>query len=150
MSKFRLSPPAASKIVDEKLRAKRKEIAKAQKKAEKKATKKASVTDAAASKKAPKKVTKRKATEKALKKKAAPKRAAAAAAAPAPKKRGRPKKKTSGERPRKTTGKLRVAGRVDPAALDQALDFLLKYRSSNGAVSLDSAIVDLTLQSRAA
>ena len=145
LSYFRLSPKQGSALIDEKLRAKRKKLEKESKKA----------AAAEAKKKAPKKKAKAKPKSKAKgKKRGRPKKKPDAAESKAPKKKApkktakkKPKGKKRGRPPGKTAGKQNIQ---EPKNIDGALDFLLAYRNTNGPVTLDEAIVDLTLRSRAA
>lgn len=88
---------------------------------------------------------KRKLIEKESKKAEAAK--AKAARKKAPKKVKAPKKAANkAKNPAKRASKKVAA----PSNIDDALDFLLAYRSNSGPVTLDEAIIELTLQSRAA
>lgn len=126
LSSYLLSPKQGAEIIPQKVRDRRKEVEKASKK---KAPKRAKAPKKKGTEKAPKKVSKK--AEKAPKK-----------VSKAPKKAG---KKLG--RPKKTAGKQKVQ---EPSSMDEALDFLLAYRSANGGVTLDEAIIDLTIRSRAA
>ena len=139
LSNYALSPAQAGEIT-EKVR-KKKDKAEAEEKAKRKKAK------GKKKEKAPKKKSKEKAAapkkKKKDKKKAEPK-------AKAPKKKTKAKKKSGKKRgrpPGKTAGKQKIQ---EPTNIEGALDFLLNYRSTNGPVTLDEAIVDLTLRSRAA
>jgi len=121
LSHFKLSPKQGADIIPKKTRDKRKELEKGAKKK--------------APKKSPKKKGKKKGKKKDESEAKAPKKKSKAK-----KKPGRPKKKAAGKQ------KLQ-----EPSDMGGALDFLLSYRNTNGpGVTLDEAIVDLTLRSRAA
>lgn len=132
LSNFKLSPKQGAAIIPKKARSKRKELEKDSKK------------------KAPKKAPKKKAS-KAKKKKG--KKADAEPEAKAPKKKAKKKaakkkKGKPGRPPKKTAGKQKIQA---PSDMDGALGWLLDYRNTNGpGITLDEAIVDLMLRSRAA
>ena len=122
LSRFSLSPKQAAEIIDREDRVKRKEIEKQEKRSSKKKDKDSSDS--------------------------------------APKKRGRPKKDKSEDNPSKpgrkkkeksdenVAPKKRQARMKNPEDADAVLDYLLQYRKKHGSVTLDAAIVDLTLRSR--
>ena len=141
LSHFALSPAQAGEIT-EKVRAKKDKEEAAAKAARKKAKggKKKAPKKKAPKKKAPKKKTKAKAPKKKPKAEKAPKKKTAAKKKPTKRRAKKASKK-------KTAGKQKIQ---QPTNIDGALDFLLNYRNTNGPVSLDEAIVDLTLRSRAA
>lgn len=136
LSNYLLSPAQCSEITG-KVRAKKEKEEATAKKKRKSAKKKAS-------KKAPKKKKAKAKKEKPKKEKAeAPKKK------PAKKKKAKAKKKTGKKRGR-PPGKKKALVASDGADLDVALDVMLKYRGSRTGVSLDEAIVDLTIQKKAA